>query len=92
MIKKIKQLILEFRVYRWNLWFGDNEYQIDCDTYEKLMKQYKSEKKKATNESINNIGLKEIKFCKFCGSKNIIQTTGYYKHYNCLNCGSKSID
>lgn len=46
MIKKIKQLILEFRVYRWNLWFGNDEFQIDCDTYERLMKLYKTSKKK----------------------------------------------
>jgi hypothetical protein len=43
-------------------------------------------------DNLHNIGLKEIKFCKYCGSKNIIQSTGYYKHYNCLECGTQRID
>lgn len=43
-------------------------------------------------DKLHSIGLKEIRFCKFCGSKNIIQTTGYYKHYNCLECGTQRID
>lgn len=43
-------------------------------------------------DSLHNIGLKEVKFCKYCGSKNIIPTTGYYQHYNCLECGTQRID
>lgn len=35
------------------------------------------------------IGLKEIKFCKYCGSKNIMPSQGIYKIYNCLECGSE---
>ena len=33
--------------------------------------------------------LKEVKFCKYCGSKNILLSRGYYKHYFCTECGSK---
>lgn len=35
------------------------------------------------------IGLKEVKFCKYCGSSNILPSKSYYKHFNCLNCGSE---
>ena len=33
--------------------------------------------------------LKEVKFCKYCGSKNILLSKGYYKHFVCTECGSK---
>lgn len=39
-----------------------------------------------------DIGLKEIKFCKYCGSKNIVEVNAYYKHHNCLECGTQYID
>lgn len=35
---------------------------------------------------------KTIKYCKYCGSNNIIKTTGYYSHYNCLDCKTENID
>lgn len=35
------------------------------------------------------VGLKEVKFCKYCGSSRIVTSNGYYKHYVCTECGSK---
>ena len=40
-------------------------------------------------DNLYKIGLKEVKFCKYCGSKNIMPSNSYYKHYNCLECGSE---
>ena len=50
------------------------------------------EQNKSTVQKEIQTGLKDIKYCKYCGSNNIIKTTGYYSHYNCLECKTENID
>jgi len=40
-------------------------------------------------DNLHKISLKEVKFCKYCGSSDILLSKSYYQHYNCLNCGSE---